>query len=82
MLKLLKISTVLCSNFNIARGRHSPNLTDADLWLNQFSYADELQTTAASRFQGLIDILLIFSGQTCGCFVRLPKYKHLNERKL
>ena len=60
MLKLLKISTVLCSNFNIARGRHSPNLTDADLWFNQFSYADELQTTAASRFQGLIDILLIF----------------------
>lgn len=60
MLKLLKISTVLCSNFNIARGRHSPNLTDADLKFNQFSYADELQTTAASRFQGLIDILLIF----------------------
>lgn len=61
MLKLLKISTVLCSNFNIARGRHSsPNLTDADLRFNQFSYADELQTTAASRFQGLIDILLIF----------------------
>lgn len=45
-------------------------------------FADELQTTAASPFQGLIDILLIFSGQTCGCFVRLPKYKHLNERKL